>query len=326
MDSLPPKVYWILIDYLSVSDLHGLVSCSRSIQKKVKPMLYRVLRLDFDNGNVKPQTLLLLRTLMHSPELMNELCLENCALEHFVPEESWRLRWLDLRYCSGTEMFMHRLLSGHQLQLLKVLRLSGRLSRRTFLSLLVSLEENRRLEELSLRLESLPQLVGQGGYGKSLAPSKLGDSCQRLRSIILRHLETHGPRLRSATIDIRQDIDFCMPSMLFTVQDIMRIIKSCPSVEFLGLPIDFHDLFSNQARSINYPVKLQALHLRGEYGAFSEMAKNTTTLVNLFQAPPSFQIFVGYGKMLKTIHIPSSGYPLYSRVTKSQKSNYCLDL
>ena len=69
MDSLPPKVYWMLIDYLSVSDLHSLVSCSRSIHKKAKPMLYRVLRLDFDNGNVKPQTLLLLRTLMHSPEL-----------------------------------------------------------------------------------------------------------------------------------------------------------------------------------------------------------------------------------------------------------------
>ncbi|KAI3568010.1 hypothetical protein IWW34DRAFT_641190 [Fusarium oxysporum f. sp. albedinis] len=437
MDLLPPKVYWMLIDYLSVSDLHSLVSCSRSIHKKAKPMLYRVLRLDFDNGNIRPQTLLLLRTLMHNPELMkfvrsveflntgssiwtqghsqllslilvrmnlrpervtafsttsswvplntyfgglnsltyagavsatqlewlrwhlsnckqishlhirlskrgsnyhlpllrtagldclSELCLENCTVEHFVPEESWRLRWLDLRYCSGTETFMHRLLSGHQLQLLKVLRLSGRLSRRTFLSLLVSLEENRRLEELSLRLESLPQLVGQEGYGRSLAPSKLGDSCQRLRSRILGHLETHGPRLRSATIDIRQDIDFCMPSMLFTVQDIARIIKSCPSVEFLGLPIDFHDLFSNQARSINYPVKLQALHLRGEYGAFSEMAKNTTTLVNLIQAPPTFQIFVGYGKMLKTIHIPSSGYPLYSRVTKSQKTNYCLDL
>jgi hypothetical protein len=114
--------------------------------------------------------------------------------------------------------------------------------------------------------------------------------------------------------------------MLFTVQDIVRIIKSCPSVEFLGLPIDFHDLFSNQARPINYPVKLQALHLRGEYGAFSEMVKNTTTLIDLFQAPPSFQIFVGHGRMLKAIHIPSSGYPLYSRVTKSQKPTYCWDL
>jgi hypothetical protein len=209
---------------------------------------------------------------------------------------------------------------------LKVLRLSGRLSRRTFLSLLVSLEGNRCLEELSLRLESLPQLAGQDHYGRSLAPSKLGVYFQKLRSRILGHLGIHGPRLRSVIVDIRQDIDFCRPSLSFAIEDIASIIESCPSLEVLGLPIDFYDLFSDQARYLHYPVKLQALHLRGEYGAFSDMVKNMNTLVDLFKAPPSFQTFIGHGKMLQNIHIRSSGNSFCTRVAKSQKLAYCLDL
>jgi hypothetical protein len=209
---------------------------------------------------------------------------------------------------------------------LTVLRLSGRLSRRTFLSLLASLEGNLCLEELSLRLESLPQLAGQDHYGRSLAPSKLGVQFQTLRSIILGHLGIHGPRLRSVIVDIRQDIDFCRPSLSFTTQDIASMIKSCPSLEFLGIPIDFYDLLSDQAKYLHYPAKLQALHLRGEYGALSDLVKNTNTLIDLLKAPPSLQTFVGHGKMLKNIQIRSLGNTFSTRVSKSQKLAYCLNL
>ncbi|KAI8416259.1 hypothetical protein FOFC_02568 [Fusarium oxysporum] len=437
MDTLPPKVYWTLLGDLPLSDLCNISRCSRSLCEIAKPMLYRVLHLSFNDGNLRSQTLLLLRTLVCNPGLsrfvrsislenngsggwtkghsqlvtlvlsgvslrperirgfsttsswvpldkyflnlncvvytghitsaeldwfrwhlsnckqisrlhlclpkrgsnhqfhlleatsldcLSELCLEHCALEPLLPKHSWRLRWLDLRLCSGTEAFIKRLLSGNQLQFVKVLRLSGRLSRRTFLSLLFSLDENHHLEQLSFRLDGLLQLAEGDHNGRSLAPLKLGVSFDGLRSRILGHLKIHGSKLRSVIVDIRQDIDFCEPSLSFSIQDMAIIVNSCPSLTFLSLPVHFHNVSSDQVRHLHHPVKLQALHMRGDCGSFSDVARNISTLVSVFKFPPSFQAFVGHGKSLKIIHIPPSGRSFFTSVSRSQRLSYCLDL
>ncbi|KAI3570659.1 hypothetical protein IWW34DRAFT_640706 [Fusarium oxysporum f. sp. albedinis] len=437
MDTLPPKVYWMLLGNLPLKDLCNIMRCSRSLCKMAQPMLYRVLHLNFNDGNLRSQTLLLLRTLVCNPGLsrfvtsislenngsrswtkghsqllslvlsgvslrperitgfsttsswlpldkyflnlnsvaytghitfaeldwfrwhlsnckqisrlylclpkrvsnyrfrlleaasldcLSELCLEHCALEPFLPNHPWRLQWLDLRFCSGTEAFIERLLSGNQLQFVKVFRLSGRLSRQTFLSLLFCLNENRHLEELSFRLDGLLQLAEGDHNGRSLAPLKLEVSFDGLRTRILGHLKTHGSRLRSVIVDIRQDIDFCEPCLSFSIQDMASIMNSCPSLTFLSLPVHFHNLSSDQVRHLHHPVKLQALHMRGDSGSFSDLGGKIRTLVSLFKSPPSFQIFVGHGKRLKVIHIPPSGRSFFTSVSRSQRLSYCLDL
>jgi hypothetical protein len=109
------------------------------------------------------------------------------------------------------------------------------------------------------------------------------------------------------------------------LQDISDLVEQCPSLTFLGLQIDFLDLSANKAGHLQNPVTLQALHIRGDFGALSDLAMNINLLTNLVRAKESLQIFIGHGKLLKHVLSQPSGSPFFKSVDKIPRSLYCLD-
>lgn len=165
---------------------------------------------------------------------ITKLSLDRISLQDWAELPTWCLQSLDLRLCSGSEVFLKRMISKKQFRDLQVFRLAGHPASKFLHTLLVNLLNAPLLKELSLRA------------GKIFQPIHLAPYFTRSTS------------LKILIMDLRQNIT--VPQTAFKVGpgELQDIIAACPSLEFLGLPIDLRNPRFRRYRRLKFRASITA--------------------------------------------------------------------
>lgn len=135
---------------------------------------------------------------------------------------------LELNSCSGTRSFLDRLAQSRQKIRLKSLRITANLQLTTIYQFLSNLDPSSKLEELSLRI---------GGVSEYLDMRKI-----------------HYPSLRTLVLDFRKRFNEPRSAVMYCINDLQDIVKSFPSLEYLGLPLNIRDASFAKYRRKDYTV------------------------------------------------------------------------